>query len=80
MNENFLFLANFYVVLLISLIWLCVCEICYSVVCFICDCQILVFVAAYRPGAPCSLIFLAFSSNLGGAPYIKVRLIVRKLR
>jgi hypothetical protein len=26
------------------------------------------------------LIFLAFSSNLGGAPYIKVRLKVRKLR
>jgi hypothetical protein len=40
MNENCQFLADFYVVLLISLIWLCVCEICYSVVCVICDCQI----------------------------------------
>jgi hypothetical protein len=41
MNENFQFLADFYVVLLISLIWLCVCEIYYSVVGFIRDCQII---------------------------------------
>jgi hypothetical protein len=71
MNEDCQFLADFFDVLLISLIWLCVCEICDSVVCVICDCQIVEFGAAYRPEAPCSLIFLAISSNLGGAPYTK---------
>jgi hypothetical protein len=61
MNEDCQVLADFYVALLISLVWLCVCEICDSVVRVICDCQIVVFDAAYRPGAPCLPIFLAFS-------------------
>jgi hypothetical protein len=42
--------------------------------------KIVVVDAAYRPEAPCSLIFLIFSYNLEGAPYINVCVIVRKLR
>jgi hypothetical protein len=87
MHDNCQWLADFFDVLDISLIWLCICEICESVVCVICDsCDSVRSLkdrhncAAYRPGAPCLLIFLVFSLNLGGAPYKTVRLIVQKLR
>jgi hypothetical protein len=87
MNDNCQLLADFFDVLGISLIWLCICEICESVVCVICDsCDSVRSLkdccnhAAYRLGAPSLLIFLVFSSNLGGAPNKTVRLTVRKLR
>jgi hypothetical protein len=86
MNDDCHFLADFFDVLLISVVCLCVCEILESVGCdfvtaTVSDCsKIIVVDAAYRSVAPCLLIFPIFSSNLGGAPYIKVRVIVQKLR
>jgi hypothetical protein len=85
MNDDCQLLADFFVVLLISVVWLCVCEILESVVTLsvtvtVSDrSKIVVVDAAHRPVAPCLLIFPIFSSNLGGAPYIKMRAIVRKL-
>jgi hypothetical protein len=87
MHDNCQWLGEFFDVLDISLMWLCICEICESVVCVICDsCDCVRSLkdrrnrAANRLEAPCLLIFLVFSLNLGAAPYKTVRLIVGKLR
>jgi hypothetical protein len=86
MNDVCHFLADFFVVLLISVLWLCVCKILESVGCDFVTVtvsdrsNIVVVDAAYRPVAPCLLIFPIFSSNLKSAPYTKVRVIVQKLR
>jgi hypothetical protein len=66
MNDDCHFLADFFDVLLISVVWLCVCEILVSVGCdFVSDShsvnKIVVVDAAYRPVAPYLLIFLIFS-------------------
>jgi hypothetical protein len=65
MNDNCQLFADFFDVLDVSLIELCICEICESVVCVICDSVRLLKdrcnSAAYRPVAPCLLIFLVFS-------------------
>jgi hypothetical protein len=72
MNGDCHFLSDFFAVLPISLVWLCVFEILESVGSVssakLLDDLKIVLAAPNTPVAPYSLIFLAFSSNLRGAP------------